>query len=460
MNDWFEAENRVERAHELYEAGRWEEAESLLREALSLNPYHAEWHFNLGLTLDASGRFDEAVESFARAFELSTRDAQPAMMAGSSCVRAERYRDAVVWFERATEVDPRNVGSFVNRIHAYARLGDHEQSELMFYLAQQLDPDYPDAFVELADSLLDRGLCDKAVWCLREAARIDPELPRIQARLAEAYARTGRHERARQLYLRELRTDPGDFDTLLDLGELLLDMNRLAEAGEKFRRVLEIQPDNADAHFNLGDLWEREHAYELAISHLDVVVRLDAEYPGARRRLASLLLDHGTDRDSSRIRDLLLREVAWFRRDDGAFTAEETEELGGLLLDAGLPGDSVRVFRRLAQLRPNSVRAHHDLSVALFEVGNLSGGIEEARRALRLDPRFVPAMYNMAFACMQRRQWRRARYWIHQARTVDSDDPSVRRLLLLLRLHTAMEIIDWTGCVLLRRRRRRPRAMR
>ena len=137
MNDWFEAENRVERAHELYEAGRWEEAESLLREALSLNPYHAEWHFNLGLTLDASGRFDEAVESFARAFELSTRDAQPAMMAGSGCIRAERYRDAILWFESAAEIDPRNVGSFVNRIHAYARLGEHEQAEVMFYLAQQ-----------------------------------------------------------------------------------------------------------------------------------------------------------------------------------------------------------------------------------------------------------------------------------------------------------------------------------
>ena len=28
MNDWFEAEKHVERAHELYEAGRWDEAET------------------------------------------------------------------------------------------------------------------------------------------------------------------------------------------------------------------------------------------------------------------------------------------------------------------------------------------------------------------------------------------------------------------------------------------------
>lgn len=31
-----------ERAHELYESGRWEEAESELREAISLDPYQGE----------------------------------------------------------------------------------------------------------------------------------------------------------------------------------------------------------------------------------------------------------------------------------------------------------------------------------------------------------------------------------------------------------------------------------
>src|SRR5262245_53815618 len=51
MNEWFDAEHHVERAHEHYEAGRWTEAETELRHALSLNPYRPDWHFNLGLTL-------------------------------------------------------------------------------------------------------------------------------------------------------------------------------------------------------------------------------------------------------------------------------------------------------------------------------------------------------------------------------------------------------------------------
>ena len=70
MSDWTEAEKHVERAHEHYEAGRWNDAETELREALALNPYRAEWHFNLGLTLEAAGRFEDAIRAFRDAHEL------------------------------------------------------------------------------------------------------------------------------------------------------------------------------------------------------------------------------------------------------------------------------------------------------------------------------------------------------------------------------------------------------
>ena len=68
MSEWQEAEQHVERAHELYEAGRWEEAESELRHAIAMNPYQAEWQFNLGLTLDAAGRHKEAADVFREAY--------------------------------------------------------------------------------------------------------------------------------------------------------------------------------------------------------------------------------------------------------------------------------------------------------------------------------------------------------------------------------------------------------
>jgi biopolymer transport protein ExbB/TolQ len=62
MNDWEDAERRVEKAQELFEQRRWLEALEELRAATSINPYNASWFFNIGLTLDEMERYEEAIE--------------------------------------------------------------------------------------------------------------------------------------------------------------------------------------------------------------------------------------------------------------------------------------------------------------------------------------------------------------------------------------------------------------
>ena len=444
MNDWVDAEHHVERAHELFDAGRWDEAESELRRALSLNPYQSEWHFNLGLTLEAAGRDADAAAAFMDAFRLSDDpDAHAALLVGVNLTRAGRPEEALEWLERAEKMEPAGTEAQVHRIEALAQLGRHEEAEELFYVALEIDAENPELFAAMADSLMDRGKYDKAVWCLREAARLDPELPRVQAKLGEAYAATGRLERARQLYLRELRYDPGDIDTLLDLGSLLVDMHRPLEASEKFRRVLEIEPGHAEAHYLLGDLADRQGELGDALVHLDVVLRLDPDYPGARRRLAGLLLRRGRDEDLPRARDLLRLELRAARAAGEDYAPESLDELGMLLLDAGITHEAVRVLREAVKARGESHLAHHHLSVALLEANDVRGGMEHARRALILQPRFVPAMHNLALAHLRLNQWMRARYWVRQATRIDPDDAPLRRLRLLMRLRSVAGVAVW-----------------
>jgi tetratricopeptide (TPR) repeat protein len=459
MNDWVDAEHHVERAHEHYDAGRWDDAENELRQALSLNPYQPEWYFNLGLTLEAAGRHAKAAEAFANCYRLHSESDQPdansALLTGVNLVRAMQPEQALSWFDRASDIEPMNVVISVHRIEAYTDLARHEDAEETFYLAQQIDPEHADLYAAMADSLLASNQTERAVWCLREAARLDPALPRVQARLAKAYAASGRMERARQLYLRDLRLDPGDIDTLLDMGELLLDMHRYAEAGEKFRRVLELEADQPDAHFLLGELAEIEGRIPDAMVHYDVVLRLDKTYARVRLRLARVLFARGREEDLPRIRDLLQQEHKTLRADlDEEATVqlrssvidercEDLEELGRLMLDAELEHEAVRVYKAMIELHPTSHRAHHGLSVALLQSGQFEQGIAAAKRALDTQPRFVPAMHNLALAYLRQSQWIRARYWVRQASRVEPDDPSLRRLRIKLRVHSVFGTFAW-----------------
>lgn len=438
MNDWSEAEQHVERAHELYEAGRWDEAEQALRRALSLNPFRAEWHFNLGLTLEAAGRYRDAVAALEQARELQPDDGPTLTLLASVLLRDERPEEALSVLEDAERLDASRYDSYVQRVEVFATLNRFDDAELMFYQAlQDEEAHHAQAYANMGEALMAKRDVERAVYCFREAASLDAELPRIHARLAAAYAETGRHERARQLYLRELRDSPGDVETLLDLGCLLVDMNRHAEGAEKFRRVLELEPDNPDAHFFLGDVALRQQRRRDAEAAFRLVHKLDSTYPEVRRRLAELALDRG---DLVEARKLLRREVREFRERPSLFTPSDIDDLGSLLLDARLNRDAERVFLSFTERCPRDARAWHLLAVARFQVGNRETAEDACRTALSINPRLIPALHNMALNAIHERRWARALNYVSQIHEVDPDDPALRRLRLTVRL---CRLLDW-----------------
>ncbi len=437
MNDWFEAEQHVERAHEFFELNRWDEAESELREAIALNPFRAEWHFNLGLTLEAAGRRREAVNAFLSAHELEPTEAQTALLIGVNLLRTDDVAttdvtDAVRWLEEASKSTDCRADATVHLVEAYTRLNDHDQAEISFYLALQLEQaDHALAYVNISDSLMDRGEHARAGAALREAIQIDPGMPGVYARLAGAYAALGKRDRARRLYVRELRGNPGDIDTLLDLGCLLAEMNLCAEAAEKFRRVLEIENDNADAHYEIGVLALRDGRLEEARRSLRLVLRLDPNDHRARRRLAEAHRRAGRMREAQ----VILVEQARTLQDRLAdFTLDDREELGRMLIESGCPMEATGILKAVLEERPEDASLWRAYSVSLLRSGQRTAGVHAARRERRLARESVHAMHNIALALLEEGRTYRAGVWLHHALSEAPNDPELMRLRRRLRL--------------------------
>src|SRR5687767_4705032 len=172
MSEWFDAEAHADRALQMYERGRWAEAEAELRKALSLNPDQAEWHFNLGLTLEQAGRDSEALGCYSRAIELMPEQPEPLVMAGIVANRLSQYEQALAWFEEAIKLEDQFEEAYAHRIESHVRMGNHDEAETAFYLAQQmLASPSAQCLAVMAESLIERGLYERADWCLKEALR-------------------------------------------------------------------------------------------------------------------------------------------------------------------------------------------------------------------------------------------------------------------------------------------------
>lgn len=444
MNDWFEAEQHVERAHEFFEANRLSEAESELREAIALYPFRAEWHFNLGLTLEAADRRREAVAAFLEAHRLEPGETQASLLIGLNLLRAgdsdnADAAEAVRWLEDAAAIEETQDDAVVHLIEAHARLGEHDEAEVAFYLSlQRPDADHALAYVNIADSLTDRGEHERAASALREAVQLDPAMTGVYARLANVYAALGRRDRARRLYLRELRQNPGDIETLLDLGVLLVQMKRPAEAAEKFRRVLEIESDNADAHYEIGVLALAEGRLDDARRSLRLVLRLDPDDLRARRRLAEVHERSGRRREAQAILVEQARTIEEFPAESGL---NDRAELGRMLLEVDRPLEAATVLEAVAAERDDDPAIWRALSVALLRSGRRADGVRAARRERRLAPDSVPAMHNIAMALLIEGRLDRAAVWIRRALRAAPEDAGLQRLRRRLRWARAARIL-------------------
>ncbi len=420
MSDWQEAEQRVERAHELYEQGRWEESLSELRRAIEINPHNGAWYFNLGLTLDMMDRYEEALTAYQHAVNLDPHDVESLTAAGADCTRVGKYQKAIDYFERVERLDSSVEACYCNRITAYSELGDFDRAEEMFYLARQYREKCPLCFFNMGMALFNRGIYDRALWCWQQVLELESDYPQVHARIADVFWAKGRLPEARSHLIEELRSDPGNLDTLLDIGELLMEMQQDIPAAEKFRQVLDLDPDDCTAHYQLGVLAQKEGDWRLALERFKFVLRHDRHFIGAHLQIAQV---HHRRKNHAEALYHANSELSQPEVDDPTLL-----ELGNLFLDMAQYASAQAALRRVLEQNPNNADARHGLAVAMLLDNRLDEGIEQCKLALKIQPKHHSAMFNLALAYMSKHDFALARYWLHEALDIAPDDAQLRQI--------------------------------
>lgn len=297
-----------------------ERAETLLRDALAMDPWHPEATLYLGRLLSRTGRAHEGEVLLARHAALAER------------------RDEMDNAERAQRLAPTSPDVLVRLGEVRARHGDLEGAEAAYRQALSFDDAHLPAQLGLADLALRTGESSMALGWAESAAKAAPDNQAARLRLGLARLADGETEAAREL-LGDLEALP--VGELVRLGDAFAAAGLPEEARGAYEAAIEAGSGEAEAWLGRARLALRDGAPREALDALE-----RARDAGAPPRDTALLaaLAHATLHETE-ARDEELAEAAEARlRSAPPDPDAVAEEL------AGLPGAEALLERYRAAL--------------------------------------------------------------------------------------------------------------
>ncbi|NOX20305.1 MAG: tetratricopeptide repeat protein [Nitrospirae bacterium] len=185
-----------EEAKRLFEEGKYDEAEPLLKTIIEQKPTYADVLNKLGFIENLKGNL----------------------------------REAARYFERAVTINPRYTEASLNLAITYNELGEFKKAEEVMAMAAQAANDKQgklDPFVagklanehfRIGNIYLDFGMYDEAITEYRKALDLSPDLPDVHTKLGVALRNKGEYEEAILHFNRAKEINPGYPAAWIQLG--------------------------------------------------------------------------------------------------------------------------------------------------------------------------------------------------------------------------------------------------
>jgi predicted Zn-dependent protease len=195
-------------------------------------------------------------------------------------------------------------------------------------------------------------------------------------------------------------------------------------------QLARIEPSNPKLHLLFARTLRRRGDLVRAARHGEVATRLSPELAGLNLEAALLAVAQGRPEAA---RPLLEKEL------DGRSTPTDRIDLletVQALLACKMPANAETLFvarfgRKVIEGESNDAELLRVAARIAFERGLRNQGRACSRRLLRLDPKSIVAMHNLALIAIERKRYRIAHAWITRARKIDPADAGLRKLRTL-----------------------------
>ena len=241
-------------------------------------------------------------------------------------------------------------------IHFYNE-GNTDEAIDLIESALEYAPSFAKAHYNLGVIKQEAGDSNGARQCFERAVQAEPNHAFANHNLGLLLLNASPLE-AKVCFLRALETRPKFTDSRYNLGLIALKANQIGEAESRFQRILDYE-QHAPSFYQLGNVALRKNDVAGAIEAYRNAIQLDANY------------------------------------------AEAHTNLGAVLISNQRATESLVHFEKVASLRPESLSARFNLSLARMQTGDFEQAIDGIRSTLRANPNYPLAKLRLAQALLQ-----------------------------------------------------------
>jgi tetratricopeptide (TPR) repeat protein len=356
-------------------------ARTRIEEALRIDPDRPNTYASLGQMELAQGNVSRAEAAFASAVSAAPNSVDANLAMGDFYFAAGKREQSEKWYKKALALSPKD--SRTNRALAIYYLATNRPAEAEVPLKAAADSGKPQSRLVLADYYYGIGKAADARRVLESLTNETAMFAEVRLRLAVLDFAAANHAEAYKKIDAVLGKQPQDLFALILKGRFLLADDKLDAAKPLLTKAVDRAPNSASAHYWLGTAYGSENQLDDAVRELRRTLEIEPKYVDALVQLAALNLQRGAAAAAVTFAD----QAASMRPDDPKTRAMLVKALlaRGELRRANAEAIALRKF-------PDSIDAQIVLGLAAAANHDLADARQIFERALKTAPDSIDAL--------------------------------------------------------------------
>ena len=261
---------------------------------------------------------------------------------------------------------------------------EHARALKLCWDVLKKNPRFAAALILLGDISRKQNNRAEAVEFYNQALKIEPQNTRLKVVLSELEKGLGDHQRgfptAAETKNDELNLpDARRIEAMAETALALIDGNRLDQAREILEKLLRLDPENADALVNIGTVEFRTGAFAKAMKYYQRAIKIN---PGHALAFSNMGMVYFSLFQRDNGRSILELALQYFNKalqlDPGL--ADGYNGRGAVYLALNEAEKAITDFKKVIQLKPESVDVYFNITYALIKGGRKKEAIDILER--------------------------------------------------------------------------------